>query len=101
MKQFQEAGATLLGLSVDSTFALNVWATAMGGVRHPLLADFWPHGEVAKSLGIFNEDVGMAMRTLFIIDPDGVVRHSEMHTRTLPDPDDALAKLRACVDERQ
>ncbi len=93
MKQFDEAGAKLLGLSIDTTFALNTWATAMGGIRHPLLADFWPHGAVAQSLGIFNEDVGMAMRTLFIIDPDGVVRHSEMHTRTLPDPADALAKL--------
>lgn len=93
MKQFQEAGATLLGLSMDSTFALNSWATAMGGVRHPLLSDFWPHGGVAKSLGIFNEEVGMAMRTVFIVDPDGVVRHSEMHTGTLPDPDAVLATL--------
>ena len=71
----------------------------MGGVRHPLLSDFWPHGGLAKSLGIFNEDVGMAMRTVFVIDPGGVVRHSEMHTGTLPDPDAVLAKLRACVEE--
>jgi alkyl hydroperoxide reductase subunit AhpC len=93
LKQFDEAGAKLLGLSIDTTFALKTWATAMGGIRHPLLSDFWPHGAVAQSLGIFNEDVGMAMRALFIIDPDGVVRHSEMHTRTLPDPAQALAAL--------
>ena len=67
------------GLSCDSTFSLKSWATAMGGIRHPLLGDFWPHGAVSQPLGIFNDQVGMAMRTLFIIDPDGVVRHSEMH----------------------
>ena len=67
----------------------------MGGIRHPLLGDFWPHGAVSQSLGIFNDQVGMAMRTVFIIDPGGVVRHSEMYTSTLPDPDDALARLAA------
>ena len=65
----------------------------MGGIRHPLLADFWPHGGVAQSLGIFNEDNGIANRSLFIIDPDGVIQHSEIHTGTLPQVDDVLAKL--------
>ena len=94
MKQFEEAGAALVGLSVDSTFALGAWSTAMGGIGHPLLADFWPHGAAAKQLGIFNDSFGIANRTLMIVDPDGVVRHTEEHTRTLPDPDAALGKLR-------
>ena len=67
----------------------------MGGIRHPLLSDFWHHGSLAQSLGIFNEDAGIVMRSMFIIDPDGVVRHSEMHTSSLPDPDDAIALLSA------
>lgn len=65
----------------------------MGGIRHPLLSDFWPHGGVAQSLGIFNEDSGIANRTLFIIDPDGVVRFSEHHQGTLPSVDATLAEL--------
>ncbi len=93
MKQFSEADAQLLGLSVDSTFALKTWAMAMGGVRHPLLGDFWPHGGVAQSLGIFNEDAGIANRSLFIIDPEGVIRHSELYAGSLPQVDAALAKL--------
>ena len=94
MKQFDETGAKLIGLSVDSTFALKAWATAMGGIRHPLLADFWPHGGVARSFGILDEDAGIAQRTLFIIDPQGTVRHSELHTGTLPDAAAALTRLR-------
>lgn len=74
-------------------FALKTWAVAMGGIRHPLLADFWPHGGVGKAFGILNEESGITNRTLFIIDPEGVVRHSELHQGTLPDVDKALARL--------
>ena len=80
-------------MSVDSAPSLNAWSTAMGGMRHPLLADFWPKGGVAKSLGIFNEAAGIVNRALIIIDPEGVVRHSESYTSSLPDPADALARL--------
>lgn len=80
-------------MSVDSQFALRTWAVGMGGVRHPLLTDFWPHGEVSRKLGIFNEDSGITMRALLIIDPDGVVRHSELHQGTLPDSVKVLEKL--------
>ena len=93
MSKFDEANAQVLGLSIDTMFALKTWAMAMGGIRHPLLADFWPHGAVSKSLGLFNEDTGFTNREMLIIDPDGVVRHGELHTGTLPQADDALAKL--------
>ena len=82
-----------MGLSVDSGPALNAWSTSMGGMRHPLLADFWPHGGVASSLGIFNESSGIVNRALIIIDPEGVVRHTEIHQGTLPDPAAAAARL--------
>ncbi|MFT5391402.1 MAG: alkyl hydroperoxide reductase subunit AhpC [Gammaproteobacteria bacterium] len=93
MTQFDEANAQVLGMSVDSVFALKTWAMSMGGVRHPLLADFWPHGGAAQALGIFNDGPGIANRALFIIDPEGVVRHSELHKGTLPSVDATLATL--------
>jgi len=74
-------------------FALKTWASAMGGIRHPLLADFWPHGGVARAFGIFNEDSGIANRSLFIIDPEGIVRFNELHQGTLPDVDSVLGEL--------
>lgn len=80
-------------MSVDSMFALKTWAFAMGGIRHPLLADFWPHGGASQALGLFNSDNGITNRALMIIDPEGVVRHSELHQGTLPQVDDALARL--------
>ena len=63
----------LLTVSVDSSYAHRVWADREG-FGFGLLSDFWPHGDVAKRYGVFNEDRGIAVRGTFIIDKDGVVR---------------------------
>lgn len=44
------------------------------GFTFPVLADFWPHGAVAKEYGAFNEKVGVANRMSFVLDFSGVVR---------------------------
>jgi|SRR5579875_2377244 len=63
----------LLTVSVDSTFTHKAWADAEK-FGFGLLSDFWPHGAVAKSYGVFNDDMGIATRGTFIIDKAGVVR---------------------------
>ena len=54
-------------------FAHRAWAE-QENYQFPLLSDFWPHGEVAKAYGIFNEGAGIATRGTYIIDKTGVVR---------------------------
>jgi peroxiredoxin len=63
----------LLTVSVDSTFVLKTWAER-DHFNFELLSDFWPHGSVAKSYGVFDEDRGVATRGTFVIDKTGVVR---------------------------
>ncbi len=63
----------LLTVSVDSTYAQRTWADREH-FGFALLSDFWPHGSVAKSYGVFDENIGVATRGTFIIDKDGVVR---------------------------
>ncbi|MBX6385615.1 MAG: peroxiredoxin [Microbispora sp.] len=63
----------VLAVSVDSMFCQRAWAD-QEGFSFPLLSDFWPHGEVARAYGVFDEDRGLALRGTFIIDRDGVVR---------------------------
>lgn len=65
--------AELLTVSVDSVHAHRAWADAEH-FGFPLLSDFWPHGEVAKRYGVFDESRGVATRGTFIIDKAGVVR---------------------------
>jgi peroxiredoxin len=72
---FDEAQTALLAVSVDSKHALRAWAEEQGYV-FPLLADFWPHGAVAREYGAFLEDRGHAARATFVIDGAGVIRSS-------------------------
>ncbi|MCO5970705.1 peroxiredoxin [Actinoallomurus soli] len=63
----------VLAISVDSMFSHRAWAE-QENYEFPLLSDFWPHGAVAKSYGIFDEERGVATRGTYIIDKTGVVR---------------------------
>ena len=67
----------VLTVSVDSTHSHKVWAEREG-YDFPLLADFWPHGAVAQSYGVFFDAAGFANRGTFLIDTEGVVRFAEM-----------------------
>jgi len=44
------------------------------GLGFEVLSDFWPHGEVARAYGTFNEERGMSERHTFVLDSDGTVR---------------------------
>jgi peroxiredoxin len=63
---------------VDTPFSLKAWAEQQG-YQFPLLSDFWPHGAVATTYGVFNEAAGLANRGTFLIDKDGVVRFAEIN----------------------
>ncbi|HWG02485.1 MAG TPA: peroxiredoxin [Trebonia sp.] len=86
----------LLTVSVDSMFAHRAWADAEN-FGFGLLSDFWPHGDVARAYGVFNEDRGVAVRGTFVIDKDGVVRWKVVNpipqARDLADYQKALAAL--------
>lgn len=63
-----------------------------------ILADYWPHGEVAKAYGCFNDALGVAMRATYVLDAEGVVREiiatdSLGEARTIASYQDSLAAL--------
>jgi peroxiredoxin (alkyl hydroperoxide reductase subunit C) len=75
---FNGLNAQVFAISVDSAPVHKIWAEQLGGIDYPLLADFWPHGEVAKRYGILLES-GVAARATFIIDTTGTIRYIELH----------------------
>jgi mycoredoxin-dependent peroxiredoxin len=75
LAMFSTAGVRLLAISVDSTATLRVFAEREG-YEFSLLADFWPHGEVARRYGAFLDEKGFATRATVVIDSAGVVRAS-------------------------
>ncbi|MDR3082255.1 MAG: peroxiredoxin [Streptomyces sp.] len=86
----------LLTASVDSSFTHRAWADAEH-FGFALLSDFWPHGEVAKQYGVFDENMGVATRGTFVIDKAGVVRWKVVNAipqaRDIADYQKALADL--------
>ena len=85
IEDFSSEGVQTLAVSVDSTAVHKRWAEEQG-YTFPLLADFWPHGEVARTYGVLQEDVGLALRGTFIIDKQGVVAYKVVNE--IPDARD-------------
>ena len=92
---FKTNGIELIGVSVDSKATLRGFAEAEG-YDFNLLADFWPHGEVAKEYGVFLEEKGFANRATFLIDINGVIRASFI---TAPGEARSIAEYQAAVEE--
>ena len=82
--EFAEHGCDLLGISCDSVESHERWiATPMsrgglGGLSFPLASDL--DGSVARSYGVYQERQHLAVRGLFIIDPDGLVQYQVVHS---------------------
>lgn len=92
---FKDSGVELIGISVDSKASLRAWAE-QEGYDFTLLADFWPHGDVAKEYGVFIEEKGFANRATFLIDIDGVIRASFI---TAPGQARSLEEYRAALTD--
>jgi len=82
VNEFKKLGAEVVGVSVDSKYTHLAWTNtrrAEGGIeglRYPLLADL--NKKIAADYGVLTDD-GVALRGLFIIDPDGVVQQATVN----------------------
>jgi mycoredoxin-dependent peroxiredoxin len=76
---FQNDDVQIVTISVDSAYSHKIFSDREG-FDFPLLADFWPHGGVAKAYGVFNETTGFANRGTFLVDKDGIVQFAEMNS---------------------
>jgi len=92
---FKDHDVELIGISVDSKAALRAWAEEEG-YDFTLLADFWPHGAVAKEYGVFLDGKGFANRATFVIDENGIIRASFI---TAPGQARSVEEYRAALDE--
>ena len=92
---FADHDVELIGISVDSKYALRAWGE-QERYDFTLLADFWPHGQVAKEYGVFLADKGFANRATFLIDERGIIRASFI---TAPGEARSLDAYRAALEE--
>ena len=91
---FRELNTVAVGVNIDSVPSKKAWAKDMGLKKTRLLSDFWPHGAVAKSLGILRAE-GFSERANIIVDEAGKVQFVKVYPiKQLPDLAEILAALK-------
>jgi alkyl hydroperoxide reductase subunit AhpC len=105
-KQFKEAGCEILGCSVDSKFSHLAWSQktrkegGIGKLDYPLLADV--QKTIARDYGVLIEKEGIALRGLFLIDPDGNVAYQVVHDLGIGrNPQEVLRVLQALQENKK
>jgi len=83
IKEFEFLDAEVLGISCDSVHSHRAWINTpkdengLGGLDYPLGADYTK--AVAKAYDVLVESEGVALRGLFIVDPEGILRYQVVH----------------------
>ncbi|HGY5545816.1 MAG TPA: peroxiredoxin [Prochlorococcus sp.] len=81
--EFAKLNTEVLGVSVDSQFSHLAWIQTprnqggIGDIKYPLISDL--KKEISSAYNVLDEDAGVALRGLFIIDPNGVVMHATIN----------------------
>ncbi|MCK8059420.1 MULTISPECIES: peroxiredoxin [unclassified Fusibacter] len=75
---FKALDAEVLGVSVDSEHSHKAWINGdLGALNFPLASDMTK--QVSRDYGVLLEDAGIALRGLFIINPEGDIKYSVVH----------------------
>ena len=78
-EEFEKLGVQIIGCSIDSHFSHLAWRNTprnqggIGHIKYPLVADL--NKQIAKDYDVLIEEAGIALRGLFLIDKEGIVRH--------------------------
>ena len=99
-EEFEELGAEILGCSTDSIFSHLEWmnkprtAHGLGTINFPLAADI--KKTVAADYGVLIEEEGIALRGLFIIDPNAILQYATINSLNIGrSTDETLRVLQA------
>ncbi|HEX3203452.1 MAG TPA: redoxin domain-containing protein [Nitrospiraceae bacterium] len=94
--------AEVFGISTDSVYVHKAWHDAsptVQAVAFPLIGD--RSGKLCREFGTYLEDEGAALRGSFIIDPDGIVKASEIYDHSIGrSAHELFRKLQAAVRVR-
>ncbi len=83
LEEFNGVGAEVVGISTDSVHSHRAWLktpkaqNGIEGVKYPIASDVG--GKLARAYNILVEDANIALRGLFIINPEGVLQYSVIH----------------------
>ena len=98
--EFKKRNTEVIGVSTDSWFSHMAWLKTpkkeggIHGVTYPIVSDF--NKTIARDYGILVEEIGVALRGLFLIDKNGIVQHQVVNNLPLGrNVDEALRMVEA------
>ncbi len=95
--EFQALGAEVYIVTTDTHFSHKVWhetSPAVSKARFPLVGD--PTHQLTRAFGVHIDEVGLALRGTFVINPDGVIKTMEVHDNAIArDVTETVRKLKA------
>ena len=87
----------VLAISVDSIMNTVAWERQIGPFDFGFCSDFWPHGEVSRKYGVFQEHgahAGASDRAIFIVGKNGKIEFSKLYgIDRLPVLDEIVQRL--------
>lgn len=93
--EFEKLNTVPIGISIDTIPTKKAWAKELGLNKTSLLSDFWPHGSVARSLGLFHEKLGVSERANVLIDEQGKVSAIKVYPmKELPSIEEILEMVK-------
>lgn len=97
---FSTINTEILGVSVDSEFSHLAWIQTdkkeggIGDIDYPLVSDI--KKEISTAYNVLDPEAGVALRGLFIIDPEGVIQHATVNNLSFGrSVDETLRTLKA------
>ena len=102
LDEFKKRNTEVIAVSVDSHFTHHAWAQVdrkdggIKGVNYPLVADL--NKNISRSYAVLLEDAGIALRGLFIINKDGILKHATINHLDLGRNIDEVLRLLDAVD---
>lgn len=76
----EEKDTQVLGISTNAKPVQTAFSTSLGGIPYPILSDFHPHGAMCKLYGVYNEERGTAIRSVILIDKEGIIRFKRSYS---------------------
>jgi peroxiredoxin len=100
LADFELREGALFGISTDQLWSHQAFARAMR-IYYPLLADAHPKGAVAQAYGVYDDEVGLSGRALFVLDEEGIVRWSAVSPTAInPGVDGIFTALESLASPR-
>lgn len=102
IEDFKKRNTEVIGASVDSKFTHHAWAQVdrteggIKGVNFPLVSDL--SKSISRDYGVLIEDAGIALRGLFMINKDGILKHATINHLDLGRNIDEVLRLLDAID---